>query len=119
MAYSHCIAHGINMTTSMTHQKDAVQSGFWPLYRYDPRLAHDNGHAFHLDSRKPRKTFKDFARQEARFAMLERSAPAEAERLFDLAQRDIDDQWHYYEQMAGMEREVATDSNHDTTTTPA
>ena len=119
LAYSHCIAHGINMTTSMTHQKDAVQSGFWPLYRYDPRLAHDNGHAFHLDSRAPRKKFKEFASQEARFAMLERSDPAEAQRLFELAQRDIDDQWHYYQQMAGIEREVVTGTNQNSTSQPA
>ncbi len=106
LAYSHCIAHGINMTTSMTHQKDAVQSGFWPVYRYDPREAHADGHPFHLDSRAPRKTFRDFAMQEARFAMLMRSNPEEAERLFKLAQEDIDDQWHYYEQMAGVVRAI-------------
>ena len=91
----------------MTHQKDAVTSGFWPLYRYDPRLAHAGEHAFHLDSRKPRKPFKEFAMQEARFAMLARSNPQHAEYLFDLAQQDINDQWHYYEQMAGMEREIS------------
>jgi pyruvate-ferredoxin/flavodoxin oxidoreductase len=107
LAYSHCIAHGINMTTSMNHQKDAVQCGFWPVYRYDPRDAHDDGHPFHLDSRAPRKTFRDFAMQEARFAMLARSQPEEAERLFKLAQQDIDDQWHYYEQMAGVVREIS------------
>jgi pyruvate-ferredoxin/flavodoxin oxidoreductase len=107
LAYSHCIAHGINMTTSMTHQKDAVQCGFWPVYHYDPREAHADGHPFHLDSRAPRKTFRDFAMQEARFAMLMRSKPEEAERLFQLAQQDIDDQWHYYEQMAGVVREIS------------
>jgi pyruvate-ferredoxin/flavodoxin oxidoreductase len=108
LAYSHCIAHGINMTTSMTHQKDAVQTGFWPVYRYDPREARADGHPFHLDSHAPRKPFRDFAMQEARFAMLARSDPEEAERLFQLAQRDIDDQWHYYEQMAGVVREISS-----------
>ncbi len=107
LAYSHCIAHGINMTTSMTHQKDAVQSGFWPVYHYDPREANADGHPFHLDSRAPRKTFRDFAMQEGRFAMLMRSKPEEAERLFQLAQQDINDQWHYYEQMAGVVREIS------------
>ncbi len=107
LAYSHCVAHGINMTTSFTHQKDAVQSGFWPVYRYDPREAHSDGHPFHLDSHAPRKTFREFAMEEARFAMLARSSPAEAERLFELAQKDIDDQWHYYEQMAGVVREIS------------
>ncbi|MBX3427817.1 MAG: pyruvate:ferredoxin (flavodoxin) oxidoreductase [Pirellulales bacterium] len=106
LAYSHCIAHGINMTTAMTHQKDLVQSGFWPLYRHDPRLAHDGGTPFQLDSRPPTVPFKQVAMQEARFAMLARSNPAEAERLFKLAQDDINDQWNYYQQMAGVSRDV-------------
>jgi pyruvate-ferredoxin/flavodoxin oxidoreductase len=108
LAYSQCIAHGINMTTGMTHQKDVVQSGLWPLYRYDPRLAHSGVQPFHLDSRKPTMRFADFAPLEARFAMALRSNPENAERLIGLAQKDIDDQWHYYEQMAGVEREIAT-----------
>lgn len=107
LAYSHCIAQGIEMSTSMTHQKDVVRSGFWPLYRYDPRLSHDGGRPFQLDSRKPNMSFKELAASEARFAMLARSNPAAAEKLFDLAQRDIDDQWHYYEQLSGVQREVA------------
>ncbi len=109
LAYSQCIAHGINMTTGMSHQKEAVNSGFWPLYRYDPRMAHAGEHPFHLDSRKPKIPFRDFAMKEARFAMLARSNPKHAEYLFDLAQKDIDDQWHYYEQMAGVEREIPAD----------
>jgi pyruvate-ferredoxin/flavodoxin oxidoreductase len=110
LAYSHCIAHGINMTTSMTHQKDAVQSGFWPLYHYDPRQAQAGQQPFHLDSRKATRSFKDFAMQEGRFAMLARSSPEHAEMLFALAQKDIDDQWHYYEQMAGVERAITVSS---------
>ncbi len=53
LAYSQCIAHGIDMSTGMSHQKEAVHSGYWPLYRYDPRVAHDGGKPFHLDCRKP------------------------------------------------------------------
>ena len=106
LAYSHCIAHGINMTTSMSHQKEAVNCGFWPLYHYDPRKARAGELAFHLDSRKPTLRFRDFAMQEARFAMLTRSDPDHAEHLFRLAQQDINDQWHYYEQMAGVERDI-------------
>jgi len=106
LAYSQCVAHGVNMTTGMSHQKEAVKSGFWPLYRYDPRAAHEGGHPFHLDSRKPTIPFKDFAMQEARFAMLARTNPERADQLFELAQHDIDDQWHYYEQMAGVERDI-------------
>ena len=72
-------------------------------------MAHAGEHPFHLDSRKPKIPFRDFAMKEARFAMLARSNPKHAEYLFDLAQKDIDDQWHYYEQMAGVEREIPAD----------
>ncbi len=106
LTYSHCIAQGIEMSTAMSHQKDVVRSGLWPLYRYDPRLSRDGGRPFQLDSRKPNLSFKELAASEGRFAMLARSNPAAAERLFELAQRDIDDQWHYYEQLAGVVREV-------------
>jgi pyruvate-ferredoxin/flavodoxin oxidoreductase len=106
LAYSQCIAHGIEMETSMTHQKDLVNSGFWPLFRYDPRLAQDHGHPFQLDSRKPKLSFRKMAMKEGRFAMLARAKPQRAERLFELAQREIDERWRYYEQMAGVEREV-------------
>ena len=113
LAYSHCIAHGIDMSKSMTHQKNLVNSGFWPLYRFDPRLAHDHGHPFHLDSHKPTLPFREMAMKEGRFAMLTQSNPDRANQLFDLAQRDIDERWHYYEQMAGVERELVN-SNGDT-----
>ncbi len=106
LAYSHCIAHGIEMSTAMSHQKDLVSSGFWPLFRYDPGLAHDHGHPFQLDSRKPKIPFREVAAKEARFAMLARSNPERAKMLADLAQREIDDRWNYYEQLAGVEREV-------------
>jgi pyruvate-ferredoxin/flavodoxin oxidoreductase len=106
LAYSQCIAHGINMTHGMTHQRDVVQSGLWPLYRYDPRLAHEGTRPFHLDSRKPTMPFAQFAPLEARFAMGLRADPQRADQLIALAQQDIDDQWHYYEQMAGVEREI-------------
>ncbi|MFO0903123.1 MAG: pyruvate:ferredoxin (flavodoxin) oxidoreductase [Pirellulales bacterium] len=107
LAYSHCIAHGIEMSTSMTHQKDIVKSGFWPLFRYDPREAVAGGHPFQLDSRKPTLRFEELAMKEARFAMLARSQPEQAAALFKQAQQDIDDTWRYYEQMAGVERALA------------
>jgi pyruvate-ferredoxin/flavodoxin oxidoreductase len=80
------------------------------LYRYDPRLARAGERPFHLDSRKPTFPFAELAQQEARFAMVSRSNPKNAERLTALAQKDIDDQWHYYEQMAGVEREIQSNS---------
>ncbi len=100
IAYSHCIGQGINMTTGMQLQKEAVACGYWPLYHYDPR---DGQAAFHLDSRKPTGNFKEFALKQARFAMLARAKPKESERLLGLAQDDINDRWHVYEQMAGLE----------------
>jgi pyruvate-ferredoxin/flavodoxin oxidoreductase len=104
IAYSTCIAHGIDMATSMSHQNEAVDSGYWPLYRYDPR-AHDRGeHPLHLDSKAPKIPLKDFASLEARFAMLARSKPDRAEELMRLAQQDVDQRWAYYEQLAGVDR---------------
>ncbi len=107
LAYSPCIAHGIDMSTSMSHQKELVKAAFWPLFRYDPRLAHDGGRPFRLDSRKPTVPFREIAMKEARFAMLARAKPEHAQRLFDLAQREINDRWSFYEQLAGIERSVA------------
>ncbi|WP_206108077.1 pyruvate:ferredoxin (flavodoxin) oxidoreductase [Paludisphaera soli] len=104
IAYSTCIAHGIDMTTSMAHQKDAVATGYWPLYRYDPRLAVGGAKPFHLDSRKPSAAFRDFALKEGRYAMLARANPTHAEKLLAMAQEDINERWHFYEQMAGVER---------------
>jgi len=101
IAYSTCIAHGIDMATSFTHQKDAVRSGYWPLYRYDPS---NEGRPFHLDAKAPSVPVREFAHSEARFAMLARTAPAQFERLMALAQADVDSRWHLYEQMAGIER---------------
>ncbi|MGI9606397.1 MAG: pyruvate:ferredoxin (flavodoxin) oxidoreductase [Acidimicrobiales bacterium] len=104
IAYSPCIAHGIDMTKMMQHQKDAAETGYWPLYRFDPSREADNDHALHLDSRPPTRPFREFAKSEGRFAMLSRTNPDEAEALFDAAQADIDNRWHLYEQMVDVER---------------
>ena len=101
IAFSHCIGWGINMTTGMNHQKEAVECGFWPLYHFDPR---DEAQPFHLDSKPPKGSFKEFAMKEARFAMLARSKPEEAERLLTLGQNDINQRWQLYEQLAQMTR---------------
>ena len=106
IAYSPCIAHGIDMTTQMTHQKELVSAGYWLLYRYDPRLADNGGHPFQLDSKKPKAPFRELALTEARYAMLARTNPEQADRLLALAQKDIDERWHFYQQMAGIERTV-------------
>jgi len=105
LAYSTCVAHGIDMKFSMTHMRDAVKSGHWPLYRFAPGQE-EHAKPFRLDSRKPAMALSEFARAEARFAMLERSDPERARRLMTLAQADVDERWHYYEQLAGVERSV-------------
>ena len=115
IAYSTCIEHGIDMATSMTHQLEAVRSGYWPLYRYDPRHAASGDRPLQLDSKKPTIPVREFAAKEARFAMLQRSRPADAERLLALAQEDVDERWHLYEQLSGVERvapgEMATNGD--------
>ncbi len=97
IAYSHCIGQGINMTTAMNQQKEAVACGYWPLYHYDPG---DEKQPFHLDSKKPTGAVKDFALQQGRFSMLARSKPEQSERLLKLAQEDVDTRWRLYEHLA-------------------
>ncbi len=105
IAYSTCIAHGIDMTTSMTHQKDAVKSGYWPLYRYRPGTD-EHTHPFQLDSADPTVALIDFVSKEGRYAMLQRSDPDRAADLMELAQADVDERWRYYRQLAGIERSM-------------
>jgi pyruvate-ferredoxin/flavodoxin oxidoreductase len=116
IAYSTCIAHGIDMSRSMSHQKDAVKSGYWPLYRFQPSEVED-GQPFKLDSAKPSIPIREFVATETRFAILERTDPERAHALAELAQADADERWRYYEQMAGMRRSVphlqAVDANAD------
>ncbi len=102
IAYSTCIAHGIDMAESMGEQKKAVLSGHWPLYRYRPETT--QGAPFHLDSKAPSIPFADFAKSEARFSMLYRTDPVRARELAALAERDIAERWRYYEQLAGVAR---------------
>jgi pyruvate-ferredoxin/flavodoxin oxidoreductase len=105
IAYSTCIAHGIDMSKSMTHQKDAVKSGYWPLYRFHPSEI-EGGHPFKLDSNAPSIPIAEFVATETRFAVLQRTHPERAAELGALAQADADERWRYYEQLAGMERTV-------------
>jgi len=105
IAYSTCIAHGINMTLSQEFMNQAVKSGFWPTYRFTPQ-AQEGEVPFKLDCKKPTVSFRDFALQQTRFSSLMRTRPQEAEVLFDLAQKDIDERWRYYEQLAGVSRSV-------------
>jgi pyruvate-ferredoxin/flavodoxin oxidoreductase len=104
IAYSPCIAHGLDMKDQLSHQKAATDSGYWPLYRYDPAREAEGRPGLRLDSRKPTIPFVDFASSETRFAMLARADTARADDLMRLAQKDIDDRWHLYEQMVEVHR---------------
>jgi len=117
IAYSTCIAHGIDMTKSMSHQKDAVKSGYWPLYRFRPSET-EEGQPFQLDSQRPSIPVADFMATETRFAVLQRSQPERAAELAALAQADADERWRYYEQLAGMHRSIPHLQHPDTGSGP-
>ena len=102
IAYSHCIAHGYDMVHGLDQQKAAVQSGYWPLFRYDPRLAAEGKNPFQLDSRPPSIKLKDYVYNETRYTMLTKSNPDEALHLLELAQKDVLDRWKIYENMVNM-----------------
>ena len=103
IAYSQCIAHGINMTLGMEHQKAAVNSGFWPLYRYNPSALEQGKNPLHLDCKPPKLAFKEFAQMEARFKMLGQLNPERAAKLTQAAQQEIDQNWSFLEKMAALE----------------
>jgi pyruvate-ferredoxin/flavodoxin oxidoreductase len=94
IAYSHCIEHGLEMEHGMLHQKDAVDTGYWPLYRYDPR----NAKPLRLDSRRKRP-LSEFLAEENRFASLQQSQPQMARELDELEQADVDGRWGHLEQI--------------------
>ncbi|MGD0374813.1 MAG: pyruvate:ferredoxin (flavodoxin) oxidoreductase [Streptosporangiaceae bacterium] len=100
IAYSHCIAHGIEMRDGLSQQYRAVSSGYWPLMRYDPLLRTAGGNPFMLDSPRPRTALTDYTQRELRYRSLSNTDPAEAERLGALAQEAVDQRWDSYEEMA-------------------
>ena len=102
IAYSHCIAHGIDMTTGMTHQKSAVNSGHWPLYRYDPTLREQDKNPLQLDSKAPSIPFEEYAYKETRFKVLTKTKPERAKMLLEDAQKDVNRKWESYQKLAGI-----------------
>ncbi len=105
IAYSHCIAHGINMTTAMQNQKAAVDSGQWLLYRFHPERAEQGENPLQLDSRAPKIALEKYMYMENRFKMLTKSHPEEAKILLKEAQQDVYTRWHYYEYLAARKLE--------------
>ncbi len=100
IAYSHCIAHGTNMTTAMQDQKAAVASGYWPLFRFNPDLAKEGKNPLQLDSGDPKVKFEEYAYRQNRFKILTKSKPELAKNLMELAQKDVDERWTVYKTMS-------------------
>ncbi len=100
IAYSHCIAHGINMTTAMNNQKALVESGRWLLYRYNPELREQGKNPLQLDMRSPKQSLEASMYQENRFKMLVKSKPELAQSLLQQAQAEVDARWQLYEYLA-------------------
>ncbi|WP_448267005.1 pyruvate:ferredoxin (flavodoxin) oxidoreductase [Nostoc sp. DSM 114159] len=103
IAYSHCIAHGINMTTGMNHQKTLVESGRWLLYRHNPELLNQGKNPLQLDMRSPTQSVEHSMYQENRFKMLTKSKPDVAKHLLKQAQAEVDARWQMYQYLAKRE----------------
>ncbi len=102
IAYSHCIAHGYDLIHGLDQQKAAVNSGYWPLFRYNPALEAQGKNPFQLDSRPPSLPLRDYIYNETRYTMLVKSNPEEAKRLLTLAEEDVKHRWKLYEYMSTM-----------------
>jgi pyruvate-ferredoxin/flavodoxin oxidoreductase len=102
IAYSHCIAHGIDMSKGLEQQKLITQTGLWPLYRYNPTLPDEGKNPLQLDSREPSVAVKDYAYNETRYRMLVQSDEARAEMLMNEAGEFAQRKWELYKQMAAM-----------------
>jgi len=100
IAYSHCIAHGINMRFGMRQQKLATECGHWPLYRYKPASDEAGRPEFRLDSSAPSIPIKTYAYNEIRYKMLAFTRPEDAARLLEQAQQDAAQRWNLYKDMA-------------------
>ncbi|MCP4455760.1 MAG: pyruvate:ferredoxin (flavodoxin) oxidoreductase, partial [Planctomycetes bacterium] len=103
IAYSHCIAHGINMTTGYENQKKAVNCGHWPLYRFDPRLSDAGKNPLQLESKAPTLAFEEYAYGENRYRSLKQANPELAAELMKLATSDTAKRWKLMEQLAALE----------------
>src|SRR5262245_47731845 len=102
IAYSHCIAHGYDMAQGMAQQKLAVDSGVWPLYRFDPRRPAKGEPPLHLDYGAPKAKVADYMRNESRFRMIERADPARFKRFLEEAQEAARRRYAVYQQLAGI-----------------
>jgi len=115
IAYSPCIAHGVDLSNNLRQQQLAVHSGHWPLFRYDPRRAEGGRNPLHLDSKRPTVPFRDFAVTEARFSVLWRTHPDDAEQFLKQTERDIMARYRHYEQLAALPVGEVEDAGEDET----
>jgi pyruvate-ferredoxin/flavodoxin oxidoreductase len=100
LAYSHCIAHGYDLRDGMKQQRRAVATGYWPLFRFDPRMRRSGMNPFRLDSTRPRLPLEDFAYHELRYRILSRARPEEARILLRQAQAAANERYRLYEDIA-------------------
>ena len=100
IAYAHCIAHGYDMVHGLRQQDAAVKSGYWPLFRYDPRLRGEGRNPFQLDSRAPNLPLEEYVYKEGRYRMLQQKDPQGAADLLALAKADVQERWATYERLA-------------------
>ncbi len=100
IAYSHCIAHGYNLKYGLQQQKLAVETGHWPLYRFNPELAAQGKNPLQLDSKPPSKPIEEYIYNETRFKMLTKFKPEVAKSLLIKAQKQVDERWHKYDNLA-------------------
>jgi pyruvate-ferredoxin/flavodoxin oxidoreductase len=103
IAYSHCIAHGYDLKHGLDQQKLAVQSAYWPLFRYNPALAAQGKNPFQLDSKAATIPLEKYIYNETRYTMLVHSDPKAAATLLKGAQEDVRNRWRMYEHMASMQ----------------
>ncbi|MCK5262695.1 MAG: pyruvate:ferredoxin (flavodoxin) oxidoreductase, partial [Gammaproteobacteria bacterium] len=102
IAYSPCIAHGIDLKDNHKQQQLAVNSGHWPLFRYNPQDAKQGINPLHLDSKPPSIPYREFIETEIRFNMLWRTHPDVAEELLEQSQQDVSRRYHFYKQLADL-----------------
>lgn len=109
IAYCHCIAHGINMKYGLNQQKLAVDSGYWPLIRFNPDAAKNGENPFKLDSKAPTISLEEYIYNETRYKMLTKSMPERAKQLLALAQKEVSERWQLYEKMSKIYERTAVE----------
>jgi pyruvate-ferredoxin/flavodoxin oxidoreductase len=103
IAYSPCIAHGVDLSHNHRQQDMAVKSGHWPLFRFDPKRIQQGLNPLHLDSAEPSMPYREFVQSETRFSMLWQTHPQDAERFLAQAQQEVNHRYRYYKQLSELD----------------